>query len=129
MGPYLSALLVESVHSVGDSALVVTAEDVDVLGELDLIEKDQGEAEETVLPSVHEVAEEYVARLTRVAATLEHLLHKVLELPVDVAHHCALRLDSHNVVLILEDCACPIAQCLHLVCRQRFLRCRAVPDL
>ena len=50
------ALVVESIHSIDGLALVVASQQVEVLGELDLVGEEQGYGFNTLLSTIHIVA-------------------------------------------------------------------------
>lgn len=78
------ALVVEAVDAVDGRALVVAAQDEEVLGELDLVGKEQADGLERLLAAVYVVAEEEVVGLGREAAILEEA-EQIVVLPVDIA--------------------------------------------
>ena len=78
------ALVVEAVDTVDRGALVVAAQDEEVLGELDLVGEEQADGLEGLLAAVYVVAEEEVVGLGGEAAILEET-EQVIVLPVDVA--------------------------------------------
>ena len=78
------ALVVEAVDAVDRRALVVAAQDEEILGELDLVGKEQADGLERLLAAIYVVAEEEVVGLGREAAILEEA-EQVVVLPVDIA--------------------------------------------
>ena len=78
------ALIVEAVDAVDGGALVVPAEDEEVLGVLYLVGEEQAYGLEGLLASVDVVAKEQVVSLRREAPVLEEA-QQVVVLPVDVA--------------------------------------------
>jgi hypothetical protein len=77
------ALVVEAVDAVDGSALVVTAEDEEVLGVLDLVCEEQANGLEGLLATVYVVAEEEVVGLWWETAVLEQA-EQVIVLSVDI---------------------------------------------
>jgi hypothetical protein len=77
------ALVVEAVDAVDGSALVVTAEDEEVLGVLDLVCEEQTDGLEGLLATIYVVAEEEVVGLWRETAVLEQA-EQVIVLSVDI---------------------------------------------
>ncbi len=63
---------------------MVAAQDEEVLGELDLVGKEQADGLERLLAAIYVVAEEEVVGLGREAAILEET-EQVVVLPVDIA--------------------------------------------
>ncbi len=78
------ALVEEAVDAVDGGALVVSAENEEVLGELDLEGEDEADALEALLAAVDVVAEEEVVGGRREAAVLEEA-EQIVVLAVDVA--------------------------------------------
>lgn len=78
------ALIVEAVNAVDGGALVVPAEDEEVLGVLYLVGEEQAYSLEGLLASVDVVAKEQVVSLRGEAAVLEEA-QQVVVLPVDIA--------------------------------------------
>ena len=78
------ALVVESVDSVDGGALVVTTQDEEVLGILDLVGEEEADGLERLLASIYVVAEEEVVGLGREATVLEQA-QQVIVLTVDIA--------------------------------------------
>jgi hypothetical protein len=78
------ALIVEAVDAVDGRALVVAAQDEEVLGILDLVGEQQADGLERLLAAIYVVAEEEVVGLGREAAVLEEA-EEVIILPVDIA--------------------------------------------
>jgi hypothetical protein len=81
---YELTLVVEPVDSVNTGALVVSAEEEEVLRVLDLVREQEADGLERLLAAVHVVAQEEVVRLGREAAVLEQA-QQVRVLTVDVA--------------------------------------------
>lgn len=77
------ALVVEAIDAVDGGALVVTAEDEEVLGILDLIGEEQADGLEGLLATVDVVTEEEVVGLGGEAAVLEET-EKIIVLAVDI---------------------------------------------
>lgn len=77
------ALIVETVDAVDRGALVVTAEDEEVLGVLDLVGKKQADGFERLLAAVDVVTKEEVVGLRRETAVFEKT-QKVVVLAVNV---------------------------------------------
>ena len=77
------ALIVETVDAVDGSALVVTAENEEVLGVLDLVCQQKADGLERLLATVDVVTEEEVVGLGREAAVFEET-EKVVVLAVDI---------------------------------------------
>ena len=77
------ALVVEAIDSVDRSALVVTSEDEEVFGVLDLVGKEQANGLKRLLTSVDVVTEEEVVGLRREATVLEES-EKIVVLSVDI---------------------------------------------
>ena len=77
------ALVVETVDAVDGSALVVTAENEEVLGVLDLVCQQKADGLERLLATVDVVTEEEVVGLGREAAVFEET-EKVVVLAVDI---------------------------------------------
>ena len=86
------ALVVEAVDAVDRRALVVAAQQEEVLRVLDLVREEEADALEAVLPAVDVVAEEEVVGVGRKAAVLEHA-QQVVVLAVDVAADLDRRLE------------------------------------
>jgi hypothetical protein len=78
------ALVVEAVDAVDGGALVVAAQDKEVLGVLDLVGEQQADGLERLLAAIYVVAEEEVVGFGREAAVLEEA-EEVIVLAVDVA--------------------------------------------
>ena len=78
------ALVVKTVDTVDRRALVVAAQDEEVLWVLDLVRKEEANGLEGLLPAVHVIAQEEVVRLGREAAVLEQS-EQVVVLAVDIA--------------------------------------------
>ncbi len=78
------ALVVEAVDAVDGRALVIAAQDEEVLGVLDLVGQQQADGLERLLAAVDVVAQEEVVGLGREAAILEQP-QQVVVLAVDVA--------------------------------------------
>jgi len=77
------ALVVEAIDAVDGSALVVAAQDEEVLGILDLVGQEEADGLERLLASVDVVSEEEVVGLRGEAAVLEEA-EKVVVLAVDI---------------------------------------------
>jgi hypothetical protein len=77
------ALVVEAIDSVDRGALVVTSEDEEVFGVLDLVGKEQANGLKRLLTSVDVVTEEEVVGLGREATVLEES-EKIVVLSVDI---------------------------------------------
>ena len=77
------ALVVETVDAVDGSTLVVTAENEEVLGVLDLVRQQKADGLERLLATVDVVAEEEVVCLGREATVLEQA-QKIVVLTVDI---------------------------------------------
>ncbi len=78
------ALIVESVNTVDGRALVIAAENKEVLGILDLVCEEQADGFETLLAAVHVIAEKEVVGFWWEPAVLEEA-EEIVVLPVDVA--------------------------------------------
>ena len=96
------ALVVEAVDPVDRRALVVAAEQEEVLGVLHLVREEQRDRVDAVLPAVDVVAEEEVVGVGREAAILKEA-EQVGELAVDVADDLDRRLELEERGLGLED--------------------------
>ncbi len=77
-------LVVEAVDAVDGGALVVPAQQEEVLGVLDLVGQQQADGLQRLLPSVHVIAQEQIVSLRREAAVLKEP-QQVRVLAVDVA--------------------------------------------
>lgn len=77
------ALVVEAIDSVDRGALVVTSEDEEVFGVLDLVGKEQANGLKRLLTSVDVVTEEEVVGLGREATVLEES-EEIVVLSVDI---------------------------------------------
>jgi hypothetical protein len=77
------ALVVETVDAVDGRALVVTAQNEEVLGVLDLVRQQQADGLERLLATVDVVTEEEVVGLGREATVFEET-EKVVVLAVDI---------------------------------------------
>ena len=77
------ALVVETVDAVDGSTLVVTAENEEVLGVLDLVRQQKADSLERLLATVDVVTEEEVVGLGREAAVFEET-EKVVVLAVNI---------------------------------------------
>lgn len=77
------ALVVEAIDSVDRGALVVTSEDEEVFGVLDLVGKEQANSLKRLLTSVDVVTEEEVVGLGREATILEES-EEIVVLSVDI---------------------------------------------
>lgn len=77
------ALVVESIDTVDGGALVVTSEDEEVFGVLDLVGEEQADGLKRLLTSVDVITEEEVVGLGREATVLEES-EKVVVLSVDI---------------------------------------------
>ena len=80
----LHTFVVKTVDAVNTCALVVAAEDEEVLRVLDLVRKEQADGLHALLAAVDVVTEEEIVRLRREAAILEQA-QQVVVLPVDIA--------------------------------------------
>lgn len=78
------ALVVKAVDAVDGRALVVTPQDEEVLGILDLVGQEQADGLERLLAAIYVVAKEEVVGLGREAAILEEAKQVVI-LPMDIA--------------------------------------------
>jgi len=78
------ALIVEAVDTVDGRALVIAAENKEVLGVLDFVREEQADRFETLLAAVHVVAEEEVVGFWWESAVLEEA-EEIVVLSVDVA--------------------------------------------
>jgi hypothetical protein len=65
------AFIIESVDAVDGSALVVSSENKEVLGVLDLVSQQQANGFQALFPTIHVVSEENVVGLGREASVLE----------------------------------------------------------
>ena len=93
------ALIVEAVDAVDGRALVVAAQDEEVLWVLDLVREQQADRLERLLAPVYVVAEEEVIGLWWETAVLEEA-EEVVVLAVDVTTDLQLRqLHQHTAVL------------------------------
>ena len=97
------ALVVEAVDAVDGGALVVAAQQEEVLRELDLVRQQEADGLERLLAAVHVVAKENVLRLRGegIAADVEKL-DEIVVLPVYVAHHLKQWVFSSNHPAILR---------------------------
>lgn len=77
------ALVVEAIDSVDRGALVITSEDEEVFGVLDLVGKEQANSLKRLLTSVDVVTEEEVVGLGREATVLEES-EEIVILSVDI---------------------------------------------
>lgn len=77
------ALVVEAIDSVDRGALVVTSEDEEIFGVLDLVGKEQANSLKRLLTSVDVVTEEEVVGLGREATVLEES-EEIVVLSVDI---------------------------------------------
>jgi hypothetical protein len=77
------ALVVKTVDAVNRGALVVAAQDEEVLGILDLVGQEEADGLERLLSAINVVAKEEVVRLGREPAILEQP-EQVIVLPVDI---------------------------------------------
>lgn len=77
------ALVVEAIDSVDRGALVITSEDEEVFGVLDLVGKEQANSLKRLLTSVDVVTEEEVVGLGREATVLEES-EEIVVLSVDI---------------------------------------------
>ena len=77
------ALVVESIDTVDGGALVVTSEDEEVFGVLDLVGEEQADGLKRLLTSVDVITEEEVVGLGREATVLEET-EEVVVLAVDI---------------------------------------------
>jgi hypothetical protein len=77
------ALVVEAVDTVDGRALVVAAQDEEVLGVLDLVRQQKADGLERLLATVDVVAEEEVVGLRREATVFEET-EKIVVLAVDI---------------------------------------------
>jgi hypothetical protein len=77
------ALVVESIDTVDGGALVVTSEDEEVFGVLDLVGEEQADGLKRLLTSVDVITEEEVVGLRREATVLEES-EKIVVLSVDI---------------------------------------------
>lgn len=77
------ALVVEAVDTVDGRALVVAAQDEEVLGVLDLVRQQEADGLERLLATVDVVAEEEVVGLRREATVFEEA-EKIVVLAVDI---------------------------------------------
>lgn len=82
------ALVVETVDPVDRGALVVSAEDEEVLGVLDLVREKQADGLQRLLAAIYVVAEEEVVGLWWEPAVLEET-QEVIVLAVDIAANLA----------------------------------------
>jgi hypothetical protein len=78
------ALVVEAIDAVDGRALVVAAQDEEVLGKLDLVREEQADGLERLLATIYVVAEKEVVGLGREAAILKEA-EQVVVLPMDIA--------------------------------------------
>lgn len=78
------ALVVETVDAVDGGALVVSSQDEEVLGVLDLVREQKADGLEGLLASVDVVTEEQVVGLRRETAVLKES-QQVVVLPMDIA--------------------------------------------
>ncbi len=78
------AFVIKAVNAVDGSALVVAAQDEEVLGVLDLVRQQQADGLERLLASVYVVPQKQVVRLWWEAAILEEA-EEIIVLAVDVA--------------------------------------------
>ena len=115
------ALVVEAVGSVHGAALVVAAQEVKLVWELDLVRQQQANGFDALLAAVHVVAEEQV-----LAAVLPRLTHhaeqakQVDKLAVDVAEYLDGRLDFNQHRFLFEKDCCADDQELDLLLGQDF---------
>lgn len=97
------ALVVEAIDSVDRGALVVTSEDEEVFGVLDLVGKEQANGLKRLLTSVDVVTEEEVVGLRREATVLEESEEIVvlsMDITADLLGHGQV---SKRVFLIVQD--------------------------
>lgn len=78
------ALIVETVDTVDRGALVVTTEDEEVLGVLDLVGQEETDGLQRLLATVYVVTKEEVVRLWREATVFEET-EEIIVLAVDIA--------------------------------------------
>ena len=86
------ALIVEAVHAVDGRALVIAAQEKEVLGVLDFEGENETDHLQAVFASVYVIAQEQVVRIRREATVFEHA-QEIVELSVDVAAHFDRSLD------------------------------------
>ena len=98
------ALVVEAIHARHVGALVIAAEQKEVLGELELVTEQQQDRLETLLASIDVVAEEEVVGVGREAAHLEHA-DQIGVLAVHVADDLDRGRELHQRRLGQEDLA------------------------
>lgn len=92
------ALVVEAVNAIDRGALVVPAQDEEVLGILDLVCEEQADGLERLLATVYVVAEEQIVRFGWETAILEQA-EQIIVLAVDITANlvsCEKRLFGHK---------------------------------
>lgn len=99
------AFVVEAVDAVDGGALVVAAQDEEVLGVLDLVGQQKADSLERLLAAIYVVAEEEVVSLGREAAILEKA-QKVVILAVDVTADLWCRVSAE----VIEEGGCHIPE-------------------
>mmetsp|Transcript_91951 Transcript_91951/g.233805 ORF Transcript_91951/g.233805 Transcript_91951/m.233805 type:complete len:308 (+) Transcript_91951:258-1181(+) len=110
------ALIIETVDAGDGGALVVAAQQEEVLGELRLVAKHQGNCLQRLLAAVDIVAQEDVVAVWREAAILEDA-QQVVVLPVHIAANLDGGLEFEQGILRQEDLAGRGAQGLQLALR------------
>mmetsp|Transcript_38082 Transcript_38082/g.81113 ORF Transcript_38082/g.81113 Transcript_38082/m.81113 type:complete len:204 (+) Transcript_38082:680-1291(+) len=95
------ALVIEAVDAVDGCTLVVTAEEEEILGVLDLVREKQAHAFEAILPTVNIVAEEEIIGVGRETTVLKEA-KQIVVLPMDVAHDLDGRLKLKERGLVHE---------------------------
>lgn len=117
------ALIVEAVDLVELTAFMISAEEEEVEGILDLVGHEQAKALKGLFAAINIVPQEEIAALSWLAHLLEDV-QQVLELPVDVSanHNWGIQLEQHR--LADQHCPAQIAQTFHLILTQG----EVVPD-
>mmetsp|Transcript_7817 Transcript_7817/g.24315 ORF Transcript_7817/g.24315 Transcript_7817/m.24315 type:complete len:352 (-) Transcript_7817:3-1058(-) len=108
------ALIKEPIESVDGCALMVAAQDKEVLGVLCLERKQQCNAFDGVLPPVNVITQEEIVHLLRWPAVLKQPKH-VVKLAVDVASDLHRRIQLQHHRLLRKDVLDPAAQQLELL--------------
>mmetsp|Transcript_20130 Transcript_20130/g.47559 ORF Transcript_20130/g.47559 Transcript_20130/m.47559 type:complete len:311 (+) Transcript_20130:506-1438(+) len=108
------ALVVEAVDAVDRGALVVAAQQEEVLRVFDLVGQQQADALQPVLAAVHKVPQEEVVRVGGKATVLKHA-KQVVVLPVDIPADLDRRLELEQSRLVNENLFALDNDELHLV--------------
>ena len=82
----MNTLVIKTVEFVDFGGLMVTPEEEEVLGILDLVAKEEHDGFDGLLAPVDIVTQKQVVFFGRIASIIEYL-QQILELPVDVTHN------------------------------------------